>query len=91
MRSNSDDRCRLRLSLNKDAPVPRDVEWAGNIVCPRSWADCTINRGGDFDAEAANQCAAAQKRRLNQAFCLALVRAHSITTLVSLSTGRLPS
>ena len=24
---------RTHLSLNKDAPVPRGVEWAGNIVC----------------------------------------------------------
>ena len=24
---------RTYLSLNKDAPVPRGVEWAGNIVC----------------------------------------------------------
>src|ERR1700751_1150940 len=25
---------RTHLSLNKDAPVPRSVEWAGNIVRP---------------------------------------------------------
>jgi hypothetical protein len=24
---------RTHLSLNKDAPVPLDVEWAGSIVC----------------------------------------------------------
>ncbi|WP_247380752.1 transposase, partial [Bradyrhizobium sp. 143] len=24
---------RTHLSLNKDAPVPRGVEWAGNVVC----------------------------------------------------------
>jgi transposase InsO family protein len=37
---------RTHLSLNKDAPVPRGVEWDGNIVCARFWVDCTINMAG---------------------------------------------
>jgi hypothetical protein len=38
---------RTHLSLNKDAPVPRGVEWDGNIVCPPDpGVDCTINMAG---------------------------------------------
>jgi hypothetical protein len=42
---------RTHLSLNKDAPVPRGVEWVGNIVCrlirrtaPSIWPDVIFDR-----------------------------------------------
>jgi hypothetical protein len=32
-KDDADNTRRTYLSLNKDAPVLRGVEWAGNIVC----------------------------------------------------------
>jgi hypothetical protein len=37
---------RTHLSLNKDAPISRGVEWAGNSSAARSWADCIVNMAG---------------------------------------------